>query len=90
MEWVKISDRLPSLSDRSVLVHFENGSMETVHVEDYFKDITNGYDDMGELQYTKWYINHDPALTHWMELEPPKDLSLVELIDYFNETNPKP
>jgi hypothetical protein len=66
-EWVKCTDREPYLSDRSVLMHFANGSIETVHVEDFFKPITNGIKD-GAQQYTKWFINHDPACTHWMEL----------------------
>ena len=66
-EWIKCTDREPHLSDRSVLMHFANGSIETVHVEDFFKPITNGVRD-GVQQYTKWFINHDPACTHWMEL----------------------
>jgi len=41
-EWIKCTDREPHLSDRSVLMHFANGSIETVHVEDFFKPITNG------------------------------------------------
>ena len=70
-EWIECKKEEPYLSDRSVLMHFGNGSIETVHVEDFFKPITNGYKD-GVLQYTKWWINHNPPCAHWMELpEPP-------------------
>ena len=69
MEWINVKDKLPELKDGSVLVHFENGSIETVHIEDYFKPITNGYDSNGVLQYTKWYLS--TTITHWMELPSP-------------------
>lgn len=71
MNWIELNtgnDTLPELRDNSVLAHFENGSIETVHIEDMFKDITNGLDKKGQQQYTKWYLNHKPKLTHWMEL----------------------
>ncbi|MDB4302092.1 DUF551 domain-containing protein [bacterium] len=73
MEWVKCSKRIPVLGDYSVLVYFsDTGSIETVHVEDYFKDITCGIDALGVLYYTKWYKNQN--VTHWMELpEEPKE-----------------
>ncbi len=65
--WVNCSDRLPLLSDRGILVYFsETGSKETVHVEDYFKDITAGIDADGNQLYTKWYKTQ--KVTHWMEL----------------------
>lgn len=71
-EWISVDERLPEYDDASVLVHFENGSIETVHLE-YFKDITCGLDENGEQLYCKMYFNHDPAFTHWMPLpEPPK------------------
>jgi len=74
MNWIELNtgnDTLPELRDDSVLAHFENGSIETVHIEDMFKDITNGLDEKGQQQYTKWYLNHEPKLTHWMELPKP-------------------
>ena len=74
MEWIELNtgnDTLPELRDNSVLAHFENGSIETVHIEDMFKDITDGLDEKGQQQYTKWYLNHEPKLTHWMELPKP-------------------
>ena len=74
MNWIELNtgnDKLPELIDDSVLAHFENGSIETVHIEDMFKDITDGLDEKGQQQYTKWYLNHAPKLTHWMELPKP-------------------
>lgn len=73
MEWISVEDRLPKKWDGGVLVHFENGSIETVHIEDYFKDITNGFDSSGNQLYTKWYKHSNPKVTHWMPLpDPPK------------------
>ena len=66
--WVSVDDRLPDLKDDSVLAYFENGSIETIHIEDYFKPITNGFDDNGNQRYTKWYLHHEPKLTHWQYL----------------------
>ena len=66
--WVSVEDRLPELKDDSVLACFENGSIETVHIEDYFKQITNGFDAEGNQVYTKWYLHHDPKVTHWQPL----------------------
>lgn len=74
MNWIELNtgnDTLPELRDDSVLAHFENGSIETVHIEDMFKDITDGLNEKGQQQYTKWYLNHEPKLTHWMELPKP-------------------
>lgn len=74
MEWVKCNDRLPELKDDGVIVYFglpdHSGfcghAVETVHIEDYFKDITNGVDDSGVQLYTKWYLSM--GVTHWMAL----------------------
>lgn len=73
MEWIKCSDRLPESQDNSVLVYFAKlKSIDMVHIQDYFDDITNGYDSKGELKYTKWYLSQN--VTHWMPLpESPKD-----------------
>jgi len=74
MNWIELNtgnDTLPELRDDSILAHFENGSIEAVHIEDMFKDITDGLDEKGQQQYTKWYLNHNPKLTHWMELPKP-------------------
>lgn len=63
MGWVSVEDRLPELGDYSVLAYFaENGSIEMVHVQDYFQPITAGKVD-GEQQFTKWYISN--RITHW-------------------------
>ena len=73
-EWISINDELPdnTSDDTSVLVHFENGSIETVHME-YFTDIACGFDDDGSQLYCKMYENYYPAFTHWMKLpEPPE------------------
>lgn len=73
-DWISVKDRLPELEDNSVLAHFKNGSIETIHIEDYFKDITNGLDENNNQIYTKWYLHSDPQVTHWMSLpEPPKE-----------------
>ncbi len=74
MNWIELNtenDKLPELRDGNVLAHFENGSIETVHIQDMFGDITAGIDENGNQLYTKWYINHKPKLTHWMELPKP-------------------
>lgn len=56
MEWISCNDRLPELKDDSVLVFFsETCSIETVHIEDYFKDIGDGYDRYGQPASTKWH-----------------------------------
>lgn len=67
MDWIKCEDKIPELGDYSVLAYFsENGSIDMVHVEDYFKDITAGRDKNGILKYTKWYLSQ--GVTHWMNL----------------------
>lgn len=66
-EWIKCSDRLPEIKDDSVLAFFEaNGSIDMVHIEDYFSDITNGCDEAGNQIYAKWYLS--AGITHWMPL----------------------
>ena len=69
-EWISIEDKLPQVKDDSVLVHFENGSIETVHLE-WFDDIACGLDDGGKQSYCKRFYNHNPAFTHWMPLPKP-------------------
>ena len=74
-EWISVEDRLPENAneDTGVLIHFENGSIETVHME-YWTDGTGGLDDDSNQMYCKMYENHKPAFTHWMPLpKPPKD-----------------
>tara|TARA_R110002124_G_scaffold23673_6_gene87528 strand:- start:207 stop:518 length:312 start_codon:yes stop_codon:yes gene_type:complete len=71
-QWISVADRLPELEDNSVLVYFTTTSIETVHIEDNFKDIPNGFDKEGNQLYTKWYIFS--GITHWMPLpSPPKE-----------------
>lgn len=65
-EWISVNERLPELKDDGVLVFFPNGAIETVHIQDYFDDITAGVDDFGVQMYTKWYITQ--GVTHWMPL----------------------
>ena len=71
MEWIELNtgnDQLPEIKDDSVLAHFENGSIETVHIKDMFGEITAGINENGIQLYTRWYIDHNPKVTHWMEL----------------------
>lgn len=73
-QWISVTTALPELKDDSVLAHFANGSIETVHIQDYFGDITSGFDENGNQRYTKWYLHSDPPVTHWMPLpQPPKE-----------------
>lgn len=67
-EWISVDVKLPEIADASVLAHFQNGSIETVHIEDWFKDITSGFDDAGNQQFTKWYLKASNTITHWMPL----------------------
>lgn len=72
MNWIKCSSSLPTLEDNGVLVYFsETGSIETVHIEDYFKDVTAGYDLNGKLTYVKMYLS--AGITHWMPLPLPPE-----------------
>ncbi|HFG7032431.1 DUF551 domain-containing protein [Acinetobacter baumannii] len=74
MEWISVEDQLPEIADASILAHFQSGSIETVHIEDWFKDITSGVDDDGNQRFTKWYLKASNTITHWMPLpEPPKN-----------------
>lgn len=69
-EWISVDDRLPESRDDGVLVYFsETGGVETVHIQDYFDDITAGVDAAGNQLYTKWYKNQ--KVTHWMPLPAP-------------------
>ena len=70
VQWIACNNELPKLGDYSVLVYFsENDSIDMVHVEDYFKDITAGHDEKGNQAYTKWYMWQ--KVTHWMPLPSP-------------------
>jgi len=68
-KWIELktcNDVLPEMKDDNVLVHFANGSIETVHIEDFFEDIKSHVDDDGYQVYTKWYLSTE--VTHWMKL----------------------
>ena len=72
MEWISVEDRLPESKDDGVLVYFsKTGSVETVHIQDYFDDITAGIDEDGTQSYSKWYKSK--KVTHWMPLPDPPD-----------------
>jgi hypothetical protein len=63
--WINVNERQPELADASVLVHFETGSIETVHIEDWFSPMLP--DNKG------WYTYANPKITHWQPLPaPPK------------------
>lgn len=64
--WISVDDAIPALGDYSVLARFPNGSEETIHVEDYFKDITNGLSESGEQLYSKWYKGQ--GISHWRSI----------------------
>lgn len=68
-ELIKCSDRLPELCDASVLVcsttgadgwpnyGFPKGGYDMVHIQDYFDDVTDGFDEDGNQKYTKMYLS---------------------------------
>ena len=68
--WIPVSRAEPELKDGGVLVHFDNGSIETVHIEYFFKPITAGIVDGGQT-WTKRYLRHEPKVTHWQPLPAP-------------------
>ena len=72
IDWIRIEERTPELGDYSILIWFEHGTWDMCHVEDWFGDITNGLDDNGVLQYTKWYLKQ--PVTHWAYVNTPEDL----------------
>lgn len=76
-EWIKCSERLPESKDDGVIVYFGapdhmgfcGYGIESVHIQDYFDDVTNGLDEDGNQKYTKMYLS--AGITHWMPLPPP-------------------
>lgn len=66
--WISVKEKLPESEDNLVLAQFNNGSIETVHIQDYFDDITAGLDENGNQLYTKWYISQ--GVVAWQPLPP--------------------
>lgn len=64
--WISVDDRIPESKDDGALVYFsKTGSIETVHIQDYFDDMTSGVVD-GVQTHSKWYKSQ--KVTHWMPL----------------------
>lgn len=74
-EWKKCENEEPIEGDYSILMFFsKTKSIETVHRDDYFSNITCGVVD-GVRQYTKWWKVQSCKPTHWMYLpEPPAEV----------------
>ena len=71
-DWICVDDRLPEIKDDSVFAYWAgHGGMDMVHIQDYFQDITAGFDEEGKQLYTKWYLTS--GLTHWMPLPSPPE-----------------
>jgi len=82
IKWISCKDELPELGDYSVLVcamHGEilpdtpkwtHGAYDCVHVEDYFRDIQDGFDEYGKPIYTKWYLSC--GITHFAYVNLPE------------------
>ena len=66
--WVRVEDAIPEIGDYSVVAFFRHGGMDMVHVHDYFKDITAGFDAEGNQLYKKWY--KIAGVTHWHPMPP--------------------
>ncbi|MCR8603270.1 DUF551 domain-containing protein [Salmonella enterica subsp. enterica serovar Typhimurium] len=77
MNWVSVNEALPELKDDYVLVcsvdgskyddnGFPEGGIDLVHIQDYFDDITAGWDENGKQLYAERYI--EMGITHWMYL----------------------
>lgn len=67
-ELINLEIDAPKLGDYSVLACFTNGSIETVHVDTWFRLITDGIDENCNQKYTQWCMNANQTITHWMEL----------------------
>ena len=55
-----------------IWIRIEDGSWDMAHVEYWFGDITNGFDENCVQQYTKWYLKQ--PVTHWAYVNTPEDL----------------
>ena len=62
-KWISVNDELPESKDENVLVHFENGSIETCHIQFFFDDITAGLDGDGAQLYSKYLTPHKRQVT---------------------------
>ena len=69
--WIDVKERLPELQDNSIIAHFDTGSIETVHIQDWFAPIRAGFDSKGNQKFSKWYLTAIPTITHWMPLPDP-------------------
>lgn len=75
-KWISVTEALPFLSERNILVYYDygtHGEVQMVRVESYFSEFNNGFDENGNIRYSKWYLHSN--VTHWQELpNPPKIL----------------
>lgn len=67
-EWVRVEDGLPEIADNLVIGLFENGSIETIHIHEWFTYLTSGTDTNGNLTYKRWFEVAKPTITHWQPL----------------------
>ena len=68
MEWINVKDSVPPIGDR-VLMRFQKGDIVFYDVDWILTYTDNGYPDITCL-FKKRVM--ECSVTHWMEIEPPK------------------
>lgn len=64
--WVACEDELPAVFDGPILAYFqETDAIETVNCHHFFDLIGDGEDEQGGQKWTRWYLHHEPRITHW-------------------------